>query len=114
MARAPRRLTVSALPAELPGADLVAAGVAALRRREFTAEALLVAVGAPRLRGLGLDIPDVSDEIEEPELALYAAVRKDGGGHSGYNALIRRLVSFERAADAALRRSKAGHRSAVA
>ena len=82
----------------------MADGIAALRRGEFTAEALLVAVGAPRLREIGLDIPETVEVIEEPELALYAVIRKAGGGHSDYNALIQRLVSFEQAAEAA-----AGH-----
>ena len=48
----------------LPGADIVAAGLDALadlasgERREFTVEALLVAVGARRLRAAGLQVPD--------------------------------------------------------
>ena len=94
-----------AIPADLPGADLVVAGMAALQRREFTIEALVVAVGAPRLRRAGLVLPEAADEPEAPELALYAALRAEGGNaHSRYNALIRRLVSFERALEAARRR----------
>ena len=87
---------------DLPGADIVAMGIDDLRRGEFTVEALLVAVGASRLRSIGLDIPDVPAWPETPELALYAAVvaREPGNAHSRYNALIRRLVSFERAMDA--------------
>lgn len=97
-----------AVPPHLPGADLVAAGIAALRRRDFTVEALLVAVGAPRLRRAGLEIPDAAAELETPELALYAALRARGRGdaHSQYNALIRRLVSFERALEAVRRRER--------
>lgn len=73
-----------------------------MRRGELTVEALLVAVGAPRLGGLGLEIPAVPALSEGSELALYAAVcaREPGGSHSRYNALIRRLVSFERAMEA--------------
>ena len=87
---------------DLPGADLVAKGIDDLRRGELTVEALLVAVGAPRLRGLGLEIPAMPALPEGPELALYAAVcaSEAGDAHSRYNALIRRLVSFERAMDA--------------
>ena len=93
-------------PPNLPGADLVTAGIAALGRRDFTIEALLVAVGAPRLRRAGLDLPDAADEPESPELALYAALRAEGGSaHSRYNALIRRLVSFERALETVRRRA---------
>lgn len=92
-------------PPDLPGADLVAAGIAALRRRDFNLEALLVAVGAPRLRRAGLDLPAAAGEPKAPELALYAALRGgDGDAHSRYNAPIRRLVSFERALEAARRR----------
>ena len=91
----------AAIPMDLPGADLVAAGIAALRRGDLTIEALLVAVGRPRLRSAGVDVPEAADEIETPEFALYAALcaRGDGDAHSQYNTLIRRLVSFERALD---------------
>lgn len=87
------------VPQDLPGADLVAAGIEALTRGEFTVEALLVAVGAQRLRAAGLDLPCAEGWPEEPELALYAALGAEHGGdaHSRYNALLRRLVSFERA-----------------
>ena len=94
--------TRGSIPPDLPGADLVEAGIDDLRRGEFTVEALLVAVGAPRLRNIGLDIPDAPAWPESPELALYAAIgeREAGNAHSRYNALIRRLVSFERAMEA--------------
>lgn len=93
------------VPMDLPGADLVAAGMEALigtasgERREFSIEALLVAVGASRLRAAGLDVPKPPGLPEQPELALYAALCATGEGnsHSRYNALIRRLVSFEHA-----------------
>ena len=97
-----QKLTCGSIGPDLPGADLVAMGIDDLRRGEFTVEALLVAVGASRLRSVGLDIPDVPALPESPELALYAAVcaREAGNAHSCYNALIRRLVSFERAMEA--------------
>ena len=90
---------------DLPGADLVTAGVEALRavvrgeRRDFSIEALLVAVGAARLRAADLDVPEPPGLPEQPELALHAALCATGEGnsHSRYNALIRRLVSFEHA-----------------
>ena len=49
-------------------------------------ETLLVALAAARLRELGLDIPQAADEIAEPNLALYKAVRHAGGDHFQYNA----------------------------
>ena len=66
----------------------------------FTIEALLVAVGASRLRRAGLRVPTVPGWPAQPELALYEAVAAQNpaaDAHSRYNALIRRLVSFERA-----------------
>lgn len=86
---------------DLPGAELVSAGLAALERGESTVEALLVAIGAPRLRHAGLDVPTLP-RLREPELALYAALcaAEEVDAYSAYNALIRRLVSFERALEA--------------
>ena len=97
-----QKLNRESIQPDLPGADLVAIGIDDLQRGEFTVEALLVAVGAPRLRSIGLDIPDMPACPENPELALYAAIgaREAGNTHSRYNALIRRLVSFERAMEA--------------
>ena len=83
----------------IPGEALVAAGLEALRRGEHSVEALLVAVGAPRLRALGIAVPDTGRRLPpHPELALYRAVGRahPGDAHSRYNALLRRLVSFER------------------
>lgn len=58
---------------DLPGAELVSAGLAALERGEPTVEAVLVAIGAPRLRHAGLEVPALP-RLREPELALYAAL----------------------------------------
>ena len=87
------------VPRNLPGADLVAAGIEALRRGELTVEALLVAVGARRLRDAGLEVPAPPELPDSPELLLYAAMgaAHPCDAHSRYNGLIRRLVSFERA-----------------
>jgi hypothetical protein len=85
------------LAGELPGEDLVRSGMDDLRRGKATVEAMLVSIGAPRLRLLGLEIPET---VEAPEGALFALLERDGDdAHSRYNALIRRLVSFERAAE---------------
>lgn len=122
--------------AGLPGAKLVNAGLAALEALaengsrtqpvpsdhaphaeaaraaspEFPIEALLVAIGARRLRHAGVPVPDVPGLPKEPELALYNALARQHGNdaHARYNALIRRLVSFERAVEAlSVRRAKA-------
>ena len=83
----------------MPGQELVEAGLAALGRGEWTVEALLIAVGAPRLRFIGLQLPDLSDAPRQPELALYHTLGRlhPDDTHTRYNALIRRLVSFEHA-----------------
>ena len=80
----------------------MAKGIDDLRRGEFTIEANLVLVGAPRLRSIGVEVPRAKGRPESPESALYAAICENGAGneHSQYNALIRRLVSFERAMEA--------------
>lgn len=114
--------------AELPGTELINAGLAALEALaknggktqpapgnqaphteaeraaspELPVEALLVAIGARRLRRAGVPVPEVAVMPKEPELALYEALARQHGNdaHSRYNALLRRLVSFERAAEA--------------
>lgn len=82
----------------LPGGDLVERGLEDLRCDRESVDALLVSIGAPRLRRLGLD---VTDPVRSPEHRLYEQLvdEKGSGAHSAYNALIRRLVSFERAAE---------------
>ena len=86
---------------ELPGADLIEQGLRDLDRQQFSNAALLVAIGAPRLRRLGI-MPRRDRAMPiEPERMLYDLVARDHphDAHSQYNALIRRLVSFERAAE---------------
>ena len=82
---------------EIPGADLIAAGLEDLARGVDSAAAFVVLVGAPRLRALGVPVPPSS--VPDPEHRLYAllASSDSDGAHSRYNALIRRLVSYERA-----------------
>ena len=94
------------VPEGLPGAELGAAGIDALRRGELTAEALLVAVGARRLLAAGLEVPRVPELPDAPEELLYAAVgaAHPREAHARYNGLIRQLVSFERALEHAGRR----------
>jgi len=84
----------------LPGAELVQRGLEDLVAGRDTQEALLVRIGAPRLRSLGFSIPPEPPEIS-PELELYRRLEAEGvaTAHSRYNALVRRLVSFEDAAE---------------
>lgn len=82
----------------LPGADFIREGLRDIAAGVESIPALLVLVGAPRLRELGLDVPDTP---YFPEDRLYAKLAEShgDGAHSQYNALIRTLVSFERAAE---------------
>lgn len=84
----------------LPGADFIQRGVADLSAGRETAEALLVSIGATRLRSVGVNLPS---PIESPEHKLYLLLAREKGdaAHSAYNALVRRLVSFERTAQCA-------------
>jgi hypothetical protein len=81
----------------LPGGALVKQGAEDLNAERESVEALLVSIGAPRLRSVGIEL---SLPITSPEHKLYALLAREKGdaAHSAYNALIRRLVSFERAA----------------
>ncbi len=82
-----------------PGQDLVEKGMADLASGRETIESLLVRVGGPRLRKLGFDIPPYTGELPEHQLYKLLAADDQDTAHSRYNALIRRLVSFERAAE---------------
>jgi hypothetical protein len=80
-----------------PGGDLIRRGLRDLEQGIESIESLLVSVGAPRLRRLGFDVPDA---FPSPEHRLYRLLGENHGdaAHARYNALVRRLVSFERAA----------------
>jgi hypothetical protein len=80
----------------IPGAELISKGIEDLARGEETVESLLVSIGAPRLRSLGLRLDST---FEDAEHRLYALLGKEHGdnAHGQYNALVRRLVSYERA-----------------
>lgn len=84
----------------LPGGDLIERGLADLGRGEESVEALLVSIGVPRLRALGIA---VAAPIADPEHRLYLRLAESDprAAHGRYNALVRRLVSFERAAGCA-------------
>ena len=88
------------MQASFPGAELVQKGLVDLSEGSETVESLLVSVGAPRLRDLGFEL---RAPFEDPEERLYLLLARSDplGAHSRYNALVRRLVSFERAAESA-------------
>jgi len=80
----------------LPGGDLIARGLLDLGCSRETVEALLVSIAAPRLRDLGVAVPAL---LPDPEHKLYERLAREDpdSAHSRYNALLRRLTSFESA-----------------
>lgn len=81
----------------LPGYDLVSKGVDDLSRGVGSREALLVSIGASRLRENGIPVP--TPVAAEAELELYRLLRSERprDAYSFYNSLLRRLISFEKA-----------------
>ena len=84
----------------LPGTDLIQTGLDDLARGVKSVPALLVSIGASRLQRVGLV---VSQPWDVPERQLYELLSAEDPdtAHSRFNALVRRLVSFERAAECA-------------
>lgn len=84
----------------LPGEALIERGLADLAGGRITREALLVAIGARRLRWLGVPVPEHAPR--DPEHALYRLIEAEDArdAHARYNALVRRLVSYEHALEA--------------
>lgn len=95
-----RRRYTRGVDRTLPGFELIEKGLADLGGGVDSIEALLVSIGAPRLARAGIEAPRT---IPSPERRLYEQLAREDAdsAHSRYNALIRRLVSFERAAECA-------------
>src|SRR5882672_2885188 len=91
-------VTKKVLEKSLPGEDLVEQGLADLSENRITDLALLVLIAAPRLKRLGIDVPDRPFPLPH-EHHLYDRLeqRLGNAAHSQYNSLIRRIVSYSRA-----------------
>jgi hypothetical protein len=89
----------------MPGGDRVRKGIEDLGRGAVSVEALLVSIGAARIDRAGVPVPA---PLPDPEHRLYLHLAQVHGddAHSRYNALIRKLVSFERALECANTLSK--------
>ena len=83
----------------LPGGDIVETGLRDLAASRDSLAADLVLIGAPRLCRLGFDVSLERAVGAEHRLFLRLAAADPRTAHSRYNALIRRLVSFERASE---------------
>ena len=88
------------LLAGLPGEDLIREGVADLEAGRVSVAACLAALAFPRLQRVGLLRELPPGLAADVELQLYRLLRHSGGdAYSRYNALLRRLISFEQALD---------------
>ncbi len=87
---------------QLPGAEIVAAGVADLDAGRDTADANAVLMASTRLRAAGERVPAVMTSTPAAHRLYEHLAREDpGGAHSRYNAIARRVVSFARAKERA-------------
>jgi len=84
---------------DLPGADLLLRGVDDLESGRDTVEAALVSMAAPRLRQIGIEVPDGRDDEAGHRLYALLAEEDRAGAHSRYNALVGRMVNLARAAE---------------
>ena len=91
-------MTEAETPTHVPGEDLITEGRRDLAGGRETVAALLVSIGAPRLGRL-----EPVTALDDPEHRLYRllAYEDADSAHSRYKALIRRLVSYERARECA-------------
>lgn len=92
---------MSALYDDLPGWEIVGAGLRDAAAGVESVESLLVEIAGPRLREHGLLAAPFPAAALDAEIRLYRLLARTHGddAHGRYNALLRRLVSFERALD---------------
>jgi hypothetical protein len=103
---------ISEMAIGLPGESLVRKGLLDLAHGKESVESLLVLIGAPRLRLLGIDIPKQPNPDADRRLYDRLCETHGSEAHSQYNSLLRELVSFERALEhrhSAQQREKAQH-----
>jgi hypothetical protein len=89
------RRPVMTIDPSLPGSDIVLKGLDDLAADRLSPEALVVIAAAPRLRRLGIDVPERHRD-QTAELELYELLGRAGSvdPYSAYNALLRSVVSF--------------------
>lgn len=91
---------------ELPGNHLIRQGLNDLSKGLNTVESFLVKIGSPKLRRCGVAVALSDEEALNADHELYALLSREHGNdaHRRYNALLRELVSFERALESRHRR----------
>jgi hypothetical protein len=89
----------------LSGNDLIRKGLVDLSSGTASIEALLVSIGAHRIRVSGIAVPN---PLPEADHRLYQLLAKEYGddAHSRYNGYLRTLVSFEHALECAVAEGK--------
>ena len=84
---------------ELPGGDLFIKGVEDLRGGVRSEASLLVSIARTRLSAAGLSIPAGAERRPAHDLYDLLSLEHGDAAHGRYNALIRRIASFARAAE---------------
>lgn len=89
---------------DLPGAEIVLAGIADIEAGRRSVNASAVQSAAPRLRRLGLKAPSAKGDVPAAH-DLYRQLCAEHGdaAHSRYNAILARVASFAGAAELARR-----------
>jgi hypothetical protein len=84
---------------DLPGEELIRRGLRDAASGIETVESLLVEIARPRLERCGMDVAPTRPAALDAEIRLYRRLGEAHGrdAYGQYNALMRRLVSFERA-----------------
>jgi hypothetical protein len=90
----------SVVPNDLPGAEIVIEGLADLAAARESISALAVSMAATRLRAAGIDVPPTRS-ARPASHRLYEKLAGDDprNAHSRFNAIVRRVASFARAAE---------------
>jgi hypothetical protein len=81
----------------LPGEDLVMQGLEDLNAGRRSVAGLVVAMAAPRLRRLGIEVPEGTGPIAAHQLYETLSAGSDLDPYRRFNALVARVVSFARA-----------------
>ena len=91
---------------DLPASDLIRQGLDDLVQSRESIPAFLVKIASSRLRRCGISVIVSDEEALTADHQLYAMLGREHGNraHSRYNALLRELVSFERALEARFQR----------
>lgn len=91
---------------ELPGADLLEAGLADLRANRYSPEALAICALQGRLRHCGVEVPEVT-LAGDAEIQMYYELGRNGerNPHVAMNGIMRRLDAYASAAEARLQRA---------